>query len=226
MIGDDSAARRALLRARPAERACTTTTSGFAPSSSTPTARSARAARRCSSPYTDDPEQPRPAASPRRRTSRTWPTRALRAGFQVNTHAIGDRGNRIVLDAYEAALERRAHGRPPLPHRARADPQPRRHPALRASSASSRRCRPCIRRATCTGRATRLGNARPARRVRVALAAQHRRHHPERQRLPGGSGESAALVPLRRLAAGRDNWPAGGWLPEQRMTREEALEVA
>src|ERR1043165_1679023 len=31
-------------------------------------------------------------------------TRGLRAGFQVNTHAIGDRGNRVVLDAYEAAL--------------------------------------------------------------------------------------------------------------------------
>jgi predicted amidohydrolase YtcJ len=30
--------------------------------------------------------------------------RALRAGFQVCTHAIGDRGNRVVLDAYEAAL--------------------------------------------------------------------------------------------------------------------------
>jgi len=30
--------------------------------------------------------------------------RALTAGFQVCTHAIGDRGNRVVLDAYEAAL--------------------------------------------------------------------------------------------------------------------------
>ena len=28
----------------------------------------------------------------------------LKAGFQVNTHAIGDRGNRVVLDAYEKAL--------------------------------------------------------------------------------------------------------------------------
>jgi predicted amidohydrolase YtcJ len=28
---------------------------------------------------------------------------ALACGYQVNTHAIGDRGNRIVLDAYEAA---------------------------------------------------------------------------------------------------------------------------
>jgi predicted amidohydrolase YtcJ len=33
--------------------------------------------------------------------------RALAAGFQVNTHAIGDRGNRLVLDAYEAALRER-----------------------------------------------------------------------------------------------------------------------
>ena len=31
--------------------------------------------------------------------------KALKAGFQVNTHAIGDRGNRVVLDAYEAALK-------------------------------------------------------------------------------------------------------------------------
>ncbi|MCB2200273.1 amidohydrolase [bacterium] len=29
---------------------------------------------------------------------------ALRHGFQVCTHAIGDRGNRVTLDAYEAAL--------------------------------------------------------------------------------------------------------------------------
>lgn len=32
-------------------------------------------------------------------------TRSLQAGLQVATHAIGDRSNRITLDAYEAALE-------------------------------------------------------------------------------------------------------------------------
>jgi predicted amidohydrolase YtcJ len=32
-------------------------------------------------------------------------TRSLKAGLQVVTHAIGDRSNRITLDAYEAALE-------------------------------------------------------------------------------------------------------------------------
>ncbi len=31
-------------------------------------------------------------------------TRALKAGFQVCTHAIGDRANRLVLDAYEQVL--------------------------------------------------------------------------------------------------------------------------
>src|SRR6185295_17867873 len=30
---------------------------------------------------------------------------ALRTGFQVNTHAIGDRGNRVALDAFETALK-------------------------------------------------------------------------------------------------------------------------
>jgi len=30
---------------------------------------------------------------------------AVACGFQINTHAIGDRANRVVLDAYEAAKE-------------------------------------------------------------------------------------------------------------------------
>jgi predicted amidohydrolase YtcJ len=37
-----------------------------------------------------------------------WTREALRHGFQVGTHAIGDRGNRMVLDAYEAALRAEA----------------------------------------------------------------------------------------------------------------------
>ena len=34
-----------------------------------------------------------------------WAEYALRRGFQVNVHAIGDRGNRNVLDAFESALK-------------------------------------------------------------------------------------------------------------------------
>ncbi len=40
---------------------------------------------------------------------------AMRCGLQVNTHAIGDRGNRAVLDAYEGAIE--ATGGGPGRHR-------------------------------------------------------------------------------------------------------------
>jgi hypothetical protein len=44
--------------------------------------------------------------------------RALECGFQVNTHAIGDRGNRIVLDAYKQALDSlgRTRGRHRIEH--------------------------------------------------------------------------------------------------------------
>src|SRR5205814_1205980 len=37
---------------------------------------------------------------------RAWADWALQHGFQINVHAIGDRGNRIVLDAFDAALRR------------------------------------------------------------------------------------------------------------------------
>ena len=90
-----------------------------APSSSTPTARSAAAARRCSQDYSDDhgnrglllmsPEALRAAVD-----------KAKRCGVQVATHAIGDRGNRVVLDAYANALGDGCGRRPSLAHRARA----------------------------------------------------------------------------------------------------------
>ncbi len=54
-------------------------------------------------PYDDDPGNTGLLLTPQAKIQDVA-TRALRAGFQVCTHAIGDRGNRIVLDAYEAAL--------------------------------------------------------------------------------------------------------------------------
>lgn len=54
-------------------------------------------------PYSDEPGNTGLiTAAPER--IRSVSVRALRAGFQVNVHAIGDRANRIVLDQYEAAL--------------------------------------------------------------------------------------------------------------------------
>ncbi len=57
------------------------------------------------SPYSDDPENSGLILTPQESIEELTET-ALRAGFQVCVHAIGDRANRMVLDAYEAALER------------------------------------------------------------------------------------------------------------------------
>jgi predicted amidohydrolase YtcJ len=127
--------------------------------------------------------------------------RALKTGFQINTHAIGDRGNRIVLDEYEKALKATPVAGSPVPHRACADPEPRRHPALRGAWRHSIDAgEPSDERHVLGGHAARLHA--PVGRVRVALAAQQRLHHPERQRFPRRAGESAHLVSRRVLPAG------------------------
>jgi hypothetical protein len=56
-------------------------------------------------PYSDDPNNTGLLLSAPAHI-RDVAERALKSGFQVNTHAIGDRGNRVVLDAYEQALRR------------------------------------------------------------------------------------------------------------------------
>ena len=55
------------------------------------------------SPYGDDPDNSGLVVTPPEEIQATT-LRALERGFQVCTHAIGDRGNRVVLDAYAAAL--------------------------------------------------------------------------------------------------------------------------
>ena len=54
-------------------------------------------------PYSDTPGE-RGLLLMRPDSLRAFVADAMRCGLQVNTHAIGDRGNRVVLDAYEAAL--------------------------------------------------------------------------------------------------------------------------
>ena len=55
-------------------------------------------------PYSDDPGNTGLLVTPPAELERIAEL-ALRTGFQVGVHAIGDRGNRIVLDAYEQALK-------------------------------------------------------------------------------------------------------------------------
>src|SRR5262249_544571 len=54
-------------------------------------------------PYTDDPGTPGLEVTPPAEVLETA-RYALAHGFQVATHAIGDRANRYVLDAYEKAF--------------------------------------------------------------------------------------------------------------------------
>ena len=149
-------------------------------------------------------------------------TRALRAGFQVNTHAIGDRGNRIVLDAYEAALK----AVPTADHRFRVehaqiinhDDIPRFAdlgviPSMQAVHQTSDMYWAGARLGQ-----TRLLGAYPWRSLMNAGVV-----------IPNGSDAPVESInPLFSFhsAVSRqdaDNWPAGGWFPEQKMTREEAL---
>ncbi len=54
-------------------------------------------------PYSDDPDT-RGLITTDTTALKTMLTAALRAGIQVETHAIGDRGNRLTLDFYQRAL--------------------------------------------------------------------------------------------------------------------------
>jgi predicted amidohydrolase YtcJ len=56
-------------------------------------------------PYSDDPQNMGLILTPRERIERATED-ALRTGFQMCVHAIGDRANRLVLDAFQKALHR------------------------------------------------------------------------------------------------------------------------
>jgi predicted amidohydrolase YtcJ len=149
-------------------------------------------------------------------------TRALAAGFQVNTHAIGDRGNRLVLDSYEAALA----ARPTADHRFRVEHAQILHsddiprfaalgviPSMQASHQTS----------DMYWAGTRLGETR----LRGAYA--WRSLIASGVVIPNGSDFPVEyvnpLISFMASVARQDarGWPAGGWYPEQRMTRDEAL---
>jgi predicted amidohydrolase YtcJ len=148
--------------------------------------------------------------------------RALKAGFQVNTHAIGDRGNRLVLDAYEQALE----AVPVADHRFRVehaqilnpDDIPRFAslgviPSMQASHQTS----------DMYWAGNRLGS------TRLLGAYAWRSLLDNGSVIPNGSDfpveQVNPLISFHAAFSRQDahNWPPNGWYPEQKMTREEAL---
>jgi predicted amidohydrolase YtcJ len=174
-------------------------------------------------PYSDDPQNTGLLVTPPAELQRIA-TLALRRGFQVGVHAIGDRGNRIVLDAYEAALK----AVPTADHRFR----------IEHSQVISPQDIP---------RFAKLG-------VIPSMQASHQtsdmrwaesRVGPERIKgayawrsllntgviIPDGSDfpveQVNPLISFHSAVSRQDetNWPEGGWYPAQAMTRAEALKA-
>lgn len=172
-------------------------------------------------PYSDEPENTGLILAPGERI-RNVAERALRSGFQLNVHAIGDRANRIVLDAFEQALATV----PVADHRFRVEHAQILHhadiprfarldviPSMQASHQSS----------DMYWAGNRVGHGR------LLGAYAWRSLLDDGVIIPNGSDFPVEPVnPLisfhasvtRQDAAG---WPAGGWFPAQRMTRDEAL---
>jgi hypothetical protein len=148
---------------------------------------------------------------------------ALRHGFQLCIHAIGDHANRMVLDAYEAALD----SVPTADHRFRIEHVQVLHhqdlprfaalgviPAMQASHQTS----------DMYWAINRLGWSR------AQGAYAWRSLLNTGAIIPYGTDAPVEPVnPMRGFHAAvtrqdADGWPAGGWFPAERMTREEALE--
>jgi len=148
--------------------------------------------------------------------------RALVAGFQVNTHAIGDRGNRLVLDAYQAALAARATA----DHRFRVE-----HAQILHSDDIPRFAAlgviPSMQASHQTSDMYWAGNRLGETRLRGAYA--WRSLLETGTIIPNGSDFPVEyvdpLISFKASVSRQDakGWPVGGWFPEQRMTREEAL---
>jgi len=147
---------------------------------------------------------------------------ALVSGFQVATHAIGDRGNRVVLDAYEAALK--AH--PTADHRFRVE-----HAQILNHDDIPRFAQlgviPSMQAVHQTSDMYWAGSRLGLGRLLGAYAWRSLLN--TGVVIPNGSDFPVEAVnPLLSFhsAVSRqdaDNWPTGGWMPEQRMTRDEAL---
>ena len=172
-------------------------------------------------PYSDDPGNTGLLISTQAHLQAVA-TQALRAGFQVCTHAIGDRGNRVALDAYQAALA----AVPVADHRFRIEHAQNLHyadiprfaelgviPSMQPSHQSS----------DMYWVGTRLGVSR------MVEAYPWRSLLNTGVVIPGGSDFPVEhvnpLISFHAAVSRQDanNYPPGGWQPEQRMTREEAL---
>lgn len=175
-------------------------------------------------PYTDDPSNRGLLILDRPFIERTA-REAIAAGFQVNTHAIGDRANRTVLEAYAAAFqEAKVDGKNNLRFRVE-------HAQIVAPEDFARfadlsilaSMQPTHATSDMPWAATRVGASR------IQGAYAWRTFHKLGVHLPFGSDfpvENPNPIWGFYSAITRQDHngnPPGGWFPEQRLTRAEAL---
>ncbi|MBA4071484.1 MAG: amidohydrolase [Gemmatimonas sp.] len=172
-------------------------------------------------PYSDDPRNTGLLVSPPAHIQDVA-TRALKTGFQVNSHAIGDRGNRVVLDAYAAALK----AVPTADHRFRVEHAQILNfddvtrfaslgviPSMQASHQTSDMYWAGAR----LGEQRLLGAYAWRSLLNTGVVVPNGSDFPVEQVNPLISFHSAVSRQDAR------DWPPGGWYPAERMTREEAL---
>ncbi len=170
-------------------------------------------------PYTDDPTNSGLLILSREYIEKVA-REALAAGFQVNTHAIGDRANRTVLEAYGAALGGKNDKRFRVEHAQVVAPEDFQRFADNSILASMQ---PTHATSDMGWAAARIG----AERIKGAYAWQT--FHKLGVHLPFGSdfpvedpnpiwGFYAAIT-----RQDKEGNPPGGWFPDQRLTRAEAL---
>ncbi len=174
-------------------------------------------------PYADDPGN-RGLTLMSEGALRAAAEQSLDAGFQICTHAIGDRANAVVLDAYDSALTSRgAKGR---------DVRFRIEHAQVLADADIPRFRalgviPVMQASHCTSDMPWAEERLGPRRIHGAYA--WRSLLGDGNILPGGSDAPVESPnPLWGFYAAvtrqdRNGSPPGGWNPGQRMTRDEAL---
>ncbi len=174
-------------------------------------------------PYSDDPDNRGLLVTPPEEIEKVT-ERALRAGFQVATHAIGDRANHLVLDAYEKALI----AVPTADHRLRVE-----HAQVLAPQDIPRFARlgvvPSMQPTHATSDMPWAEERLGPERLRGAYA--WRSLLDTGVRIAGGSDSPVESAnPLLGIYAAitrqdLDGNPPGGWYPEQRVRLREALRM-
>lgn len=173
-------------------------------------------------PYTDEPANSGLLVSTPDHIRATAAS-ALRSGFQVNIHAIGDRGNRIALDAVEwgLGLVPRANHRFRIEHAQVISPEDIPRFAKLGVIPSMQ---PTHQTSDMGWAEARVGPQR----IRGAYAWRSLLN--TGVVIPSGTDfpveEVNPLLTFHAAVTRQDpsNMPPGGWYPDQKMTREEALQ--